>query len=320
MDLWEGLYTYLFVDKKLSPHAKGTTAKSRYRVLCAFFSQNEFNRDNFNAFVLKMQREGKSNDYINNLITMAKHVDKWLKINQLQDYSYFKVPKKIIDVLSSQEIQALAEVHVPYARKTAEKNHRYKTIIYFLALTGCRISECLNLTWKDINSSMCVFRETKNGEERICPISPFLYSLIEQLPRNGEYVFASDTGKRTDISYINDELKRRQNLAGITDKRVYCHIFRHSYITEMLKSKVDVTMVAALVGHKDLASTQHYTHYLIQDLQMAAMTHPLLRSGMTFEMVSDRLKDYARRLINKDHFILSITEENNYLNVCIKNK
>ena len=50
-------------------------------------------------------------------------------------------------------------------------------------------------------------------------------------------------------------------------KRVFCHIFRHSFATTMLNHGCDIRHIQALMGHKNLSWTQRYLHISMDRLK-----------------------------------------------------
>lgn len=58
-------------------------------------------------------------------------------------------------------------------------------------------------------------------------------------------------------------------------KRVHMHLFRHCFITELIKAEVPALKVARIVGHSSLNSTMRYTHLVVDDLKDPINKHPL---------------------------------------------
>jgi len=110
----------------------------------------------------------------------------------------------------------------------------------------------------------------KGGKHRFVPIGPiaseklksyweFERDSLQKKNPNVSQVFLSRNGRQLTRMMIWILLKKWTNTAGIL-KKVSPHTLRHSFATHLLEGGADIRSVQEMLGHRDIATTQIYTH------------------------------------------------------------
>jgi integrase len=151
--------------------------------------------------------------------------------------------------------------------------------VEFLTLTGFRPEEAIALTWTDINNSQIIvsraysqgiLKSTKTYEARTFPVNTQLGDLLQSLPRTQSLIFPAPEG-----SYINQHnfserywkpIVKNLVAAGKVGEYLPTYNLRHSWITRMLRSNLDIATVAKLAGNKPDTIMRHYLAAKTQDL------------------------------------------------------
>ena len=125
----------------------------------------------------------------------------------------------------------------------------------------------------------------KGGKARLVPIGQKAIEAVNQwldvrsklAKTDEEALFVGTKGVRLGQRAIQARITHWGKKNGI-QQGVYPHLLRHSFATHLLEASGDLRAVQELLGHKDISSTQIYTHLDFQHLaETYDKAHP--RSG-----------------------------------------
>ena len=246
------------------------------RLFVAHFmkSPEQLGANDIKAFLLNLMRERKAgpstvNVYVAALIFLYRNVLRTPDV--VEDLPHPRIHRKLPDVLSREEVQALLG---------AVRSIKHRTILTVAYAAGLRISEALRLQFGDIDPKRMVIhiRDAKQAKDRFVLLSPELLSALrcywmEARPR-GPHLFPGGRGRPVHIDVVRRVLKATRLELGFK-KRVTLHSFRHGFATHLLEDGTDIRVIQALLGHSSLATTAHYTQVSTRNFQK--VTSPLDR-------------------------------------------
>ena len=168
---------------------------------------------------------------------------------------YIAEPQKIPVVLSPEEVRRLLD---------AAPSFKCRLLLSLAYGCGLRASEVVSLKVSDIDSAQMVIRieQAKGRKDRYVMLSPELLEMLRQwwkAARPQGWLFP---GRPAVNPLTTRQLNRLFHLAAKaaeTKKGATLHSLRHSFATHLLESKLDIRMIQALLGHKRLDTTAHYT-------------------------------------------------------------
>jgi len=170
---------------------------------------------------------------------------------------YPRSEKKLPIVLSVEEIQKMFNVCT---------NEKHRVILGLLYSCGLRVSELINLKWKDIDRSRMIINVIagKGSKDRQIMLAPTLIPLLEKYYREYYSKVYVLNGWKDELQYtqrsVLEVVKQLASKAGIDNKRVYTHLIRHCAFTHLAEQGTDIRLIQRIAGHANSKTTDLYLH------------------------------------------------------------
>ena len=160
-------------------------------------------------------------------------------------------------------------------------------MLLLLYSSGLRVSELLNLRWKDIDEErrQLFVDGGKGRKDRFTLLSLNAIGFTQyymSLYHPKDLLFEGQSGNKYSQKSINLIIHRAAFLARI-QKNVSAHTLRHSFATHLLEQGVDLRYIQALLGHESSKTTERYTHVTTKGF--SAIQSPLDRLQMDFSPI-----------------------------------
>ncbi len=147
------------------------------------------------------------------------------------------------------------------------------TAIRLLALTGCRLSEILELTWDEVDfrHRRLVLQKHKTDSRGVkgVPLNDDAMTVLQGIPRKNDtpYVIA---GNMPCSHIVNLRKPWLRVLKEAEIENVRLHDLRHSFASAAASAGIPIQIVGALLGHSSLQSTARYAHLYDEPLREAS--------------------------------------------------
>jgi len=190
---------------------------------------------------------------------------------------------------------------------------RDRTVLELFYSTGIRLQELCNLSIFDIDlqGKMVRVNQGKGRKDRVVPMGKhavrFLREYITKIRpvfskknRKSRVLFLSHLATPLSKQVVGLMIRNCVRRAGLTDKKISAHTFRHTFASVLVKNGADVVAVQKMLGHADLSTTQGYIRTLGINLKkIHSKSHPREKDKVSRKSIKPDIKrmraEYADR-------------------------
>ncbi len=250
---------------------------------------NDISKIMIRDFLRNFSYSNYSNITLSRKITAIKSFFNYLVINSIitenpaLKIKQPKIDKKIPTYFTEKEMELMLKIP-DLSTKFGIRNRAILELIYSC---GLRISEVTGCRLDDLDMNRELIKVIGKGDKtRFIPLGrvaqEYLHKYLQirykfLTEKSDTSLFLSKSGKPLLADELRAILARYIKLIART-KGYSAHTIRHSFATHLLSRGADLRAIQEMLGHKNLATTEKYTHVSFPDLLKAyKLAHP--RSG-----------------------------------------
>lgn len=181
----------------------------------------------------------------------------YIRVNPVESIKPIKYEAKPREALEQIELEVI---------RRACTTEREKAIIEVLYSTGCRVSELIGIKLSDIDwhthsvtllGKGCKYRTSYINAKAEIAIRAYLANR----KHDSDYLLCNDRGgKAMTKGNLERMIRNLRERAGMGNRKITPHTFRHTTATQALQSGMPVTDIQVLLGHANVSTTMVYAH------------------------------------------------------------
>lgn len=235
---------------------------------------NYLNRVRGNAARSRARKAASLKSFYKYLFSKARLIDE----NPTAELESVKTPKQLPRHFTLEDSFALLE-------SVENRNAERDFCIFTLFLNcGMRLAELVGINVTDIRGDTLVVIG-KGGKERtiylnqacLDAISAYLPVRNQQKPtaKDRNALFLSERNQRISRRTVQHTVEKYVKKLGLDPHKYTTHKLRHTAATLMHQSGVDIRILQEILGHKQLSTTEIYTHINNDQVRDAVRSNPL---------------------------------------------
>lgn len=247
---------------------------------------SKVNRLDIKIFLKELFDKNDSANTVSRKISTLKSFYKYMKIignidsNPMSSIKYPKKEKPLPKFVQYNELEEMLDIS-----KKGPLGLRNNLIIELMYNTGVRVSELVNIKLNDIDmDSKRIKILGKGSYERYAFFGEYAYNIIKKYINSLRLTLLN--GKTSNFLILNKDGNQitTRGISKIIDNiiketsvkiKVSPHTLRHTFATHLLDNGCDLRSVQEMLGHKNINSTEVYTHVTSERLKnVYFQSHP----------------------------------------------
>ena len=168
--------------------------------------------------------------------------------------------QKSVFIDEEKELSRAEYERLVYAAKQQE-NERLALVLQTICATGIRVSELKFITAEAVNTGRAEI--SNKGKRRIVflprKLRKLLTAYLRKEGKSSGIVFTTRNGKPLDRSNIWRDMKALCQSADVDPEKVFPHNLRHLFARTFYSVDHDLSRLADILGHSNIATTRIYT-------------------------------------------------------------